>query len=173
MEEKLIVCLRMAGNKGKTKTITALADLLIPDPSMAINQANAEWRKPKFSQTQKIEKWPKKISEWNSDICVAVNVNIKEKEKRIGLCSGGDKPSEIREHLQFLKEEKCIIIFCACRSRNPTAGIVEKMAAESGYTLIWTAPYTDTTPPGNPLTQFQKELNQKKAKHLADFIDME
>jgi hypothetical protein len=48
--------------------------------------------------------------------------------------------------------------------------MVETMAEKYGYTLIWTAPYTDDIIWREEPTPFQKQLNRKKAEHLMDFI---
>jgi hypothetical protein len=104
----------------------------------------------------------KKISEWDYDICVAVD---DEKGRRIGLCSAGDIVSDIEGWLKFLEEQKCDIIFCACRIKEETVDAVEKMAGDA-YAIVWTAPYSADEP-----TEFQKKLNLKKADDLIEFID--
>ena len=169
MPAKLMICLRKCPDQGKSETIKALAEILMQD----IPLTKAKWYWPKqwlFAYKKKpeeMEKWSKKITEWPGDICVAVDVQ----GKRVGLCSHGDYLDVIHECLKFLQKQGCEIIFCACQTRGQTVNVIEKMAGKGGYTIIWTTPYTDNTPPGKKqLSPLQKYLNMKKAEHLSDFI---
>jgi len=170
LPQKLMICLRMYQNQGKSGTIRELAELLMPKPA----EANTHWHTPNFpnntmfkNMPKTIEEWLEKISKWKCDICVVVDA----KGKRIGLSSQGDKPDIIQKNLEFLVQEDCEIIFCACRSRNPTVKVVEDIAKKSGYTLIMTAPYSvNATLKKVDIKQLQEFLNMQKAKHLADFI---
>ena len=157
MANRLMVCLRYKARQGKSSTIKALAEKLMPKPE----KAAAQWYLP--------ESPPGDWSElsWDSDICVTVNI----KGKRTGLNSAGDVAEEIVEQLKFLADKNCSIIFCACRSKGDTVKAVEKMANKFNYTLIWTAPYTNhKQPPGMKPEEWQDYLNRKKAEHLEDFI---
>jgi hypothetical protein len=169
-KEKLMICLRQRPRQGKTGTIKALAEILIPNPPKV-----KEWYVPDFSKAEdygmpnEISKWSKNISEWPADwdICVAVDV----KGKRVGLNSEGDWSDDIKDYLEHLiKKQHCDIIFCASWTRGSTVEVVEAMAKKHGYTLIWTAPYTDGDTWKEKPTPFQKQLNRKKAEHLMDFI---
>ena len=169
MEEKLIVCLYGEEGRGKTHTLKILADnLLKNDPSKADN-----WIHPNPATREKFSKLAS-ISEWLNDICVEMTV----KGKRIGLNSDGDSPKAMRERLKIMAEN-CDIIFCACRAvahdnLGTLAAIkdtVKELAKESKkYHVVYTAPYTNDDPPGRNSTPLQKKLNQKKAKHLEDFL---
>ena len=145
MPEKMIVCLRKTGDQGKSGTIKALADLLMPDST-------------------EVSKMPQANGD---DICVALKVN----GKRVGLCSGSYNPYDIEEHLEFLLKKGSEIIFCTCWVRGKTVKAVEKAARKYGHTIIWTAPYTDNTPPRKEPTPLQEKLNRIKAEHLKDFLN--
>ena len=67
--------------------------------------------------------------------------------------------------------DKCGVIFCACHDRGDTIRVVEEME-KKGYTIIWTAPYTDF-PDSTEMTPFRNKLNKLKAEHLQDFICLE
>jgi len=152
--KKLMICLRKEGRKGKTGTIKALTEILMPNPAAM----NTKWHEPDTP--------PKNWKEWPWDICVAT----KAKGKFIGLCSFGDIPGPINSGLEFLGNQNCDIIFCACRTKGATVQAVRKKAKKFGYTIVWTSPYVDNAPPKDEPTQWQKYLNTKKAKHLEDFI---
>ena len=157
--EKLMVCLRGPAYKGKSASIKTFADSLIKKPL----EAEATWHLP---MREEIGKLKKKIVKWLSDICVSVDVN----GKRIGLLSAGDEPKVIKKYLPKLEKDKCKIIFCTSRTKASTTGVIKSIAKNNGYTLVWTAPYTDNTLPQEEPTQFQAALNSLKAKHLKEFI---
>jgi len=157
---KLMICLRMSHDSGKSGTIRALAELLMPNPAVA----NAHWFNPQLTP-QEINALPKNISEWEFDICVAVDV----RKKHVGLSSHGDYPDIVKDCLESLVKDKCEIIFCACRSRGQTVTEVENIAIKYNYALIMTVPYL-LIEPSQLKDKFKAILNMRKAKHLEDFI---
>ena len=166
MEEKLIVCLYREEGRGKTHTLKILADILLKD-----NSSDVEWIHPKFKPQNAGEQPPH-----TPDICVKMTIG----GKRVGLNSDGDDPDTIRKRLEAMTADNdiCDIIFCACRAGEQDnwgtlaafKETVEKLKQQSkNYTVVYTAPYTDGTPPEKE-TSSQKKLNRIKAEHLADFI---
>jgi hypothetical protein len=165
MAEKLIVCLYREEDRGKTHTLKMLADILLEKAP-----SNVEWHHPKPAAQEKFSKLAN-ISEWPNDICVEMTVN----KKRIGLNSDGESTKAMEDRLKIMAE-KCDIIFCACRAVDhdylgTLAAIKDTVKElEQKYTVVYTAPYTNDDPPGKNPTPLQKELNRKKAEHLADFL---
>ena len=151
---KLMVCLSKRGNQGKTKTIRALAELIIPNSKIA----KAQWHKPTVA--------PGSWQTCHGDICVATKA---KNGKLVGLCSHGDVATTIKDWLEFLGNQNCDIIFCACHTRGTTVKAVKDKAKKYGYTIVWTAPYTNDTAPAKTRA-WQEWLNKKKAEHLEDFI---
>jgi len=172
MPEKLMICARGIANSGKSETIIALAVKILSENT----NAKVKCHKPeKYEGEYKRDDFLKLLLEeinempsFKRDICVSIRT---DDNKCIGLNSGGDELSDIELYLTKLIDDKCDIIFCACRSKGETVEVVKRMAKKGGYTLIWTAPYTDNLLSGEkPTSPLQKCLNAKKAEHLSDFI---
>jgi len=152
LPEKFIVCLCNKSNSGKTQTLRNLAGILLSKPYECV-----DWFKPE-------ENPPRDVCERPWDIIVEIVL----KGKRCGICTRGDVTEEIKRDLPKMIKNNCKIIFCACRSRGTTANAVIKIAKDSKYTLVWTAPYTDNS---NNKT-LQEVLNRKKAEDLWGFIEL-
>jgi hypothetical protein len=156
---RYIICLRLDTLKGKTQTLVALANRLLPQSSQ-----QPDWINPADPPPVPLVLKP------TDDICVEVWI----RGKHIGLNSHGDLISYIKRDLTKLAEDKCDIIFCACQSEGKTLAAVEDVARKFDYTIIWTAPYYDNTPSSGakqPPSPFQNALNKLKAEHLEGLLE--
>ena len=156
-QEKFIVCLRGKAKQGKSESIITLMKLLLKKPKTKL-----ECYEPQLSGEEFLKQY---TDGW--DICGAIYYN----GKKIGINSAGDVPRDVRRQLKKLAEKNCDIIFCASRSKGDTVKEVKKIAKRYNA-LIWTSPYTADTPllKGVDSEQIHQCLNEKKAKHLAEFI---
>ena len=81
-------------------------------------------------------KAPDKTTE--SDICASINLS---NGKRLGIESLGDPGSEQPEWIDYLVENNCDVIVCACRTKGDTADTVANLV-NYDYDTIWVSPFT-------------------------------
>lgn len=81
-------------------------------------------------------KTPDKTTE--SDICAIINLS---NGKRLGIESLGDPGSEQPEWIDYLVENHCDVIVCACRTKGNTADTVANLV-NYDYDTIWVSPFT-------------------------------
>lgn len=81
-------------------------------------------------------KTPDKIIE--PDICAIINLS---NGKKIGIESLGDPGSEQPEWIDYLVENHCDVIVCACRTKGDTADTVANLV-NYDYDTIWVSPFT-------------------------------
>jgi hypothetical protein len=152
LPSKLIICLRRGANTGKTGTILALADILIPQSTRP-----PVWNTPRNTP---VKPYP-----------FTINVEVMAGKVKVGLDGQGDYPDDLYNRLDILANHGCDRIFCTCRSKGGGPAAVKSIAKKFGYAIIWTAPYTQEPPAGQKAPPpNQQALNDLKARHLTDFV---
>lgn len=81
-------------------------------------------------------KTPDKIIE--PDICAIINLS---NGKKIGIESLGDPGSEQPEWIDYLVENHCDVIVCACRTKGDTTDTVKNLV-NYDYDTVWVSPFT-------------------------------
>jgi hypothetical protein len=116
MKEKTIIVIKGGGNQGKSDTIRRISvELQRAYPSATVQ-----------------------ILIDLTDIKALITVG----EIRIGIESQGDPNSRLEESMyDFADNHKCDIIVCATRTSGSTVEIVEAVAEEYDYRIIWGTNY--------------------------------
>ena len=146
---KRIVCLQGTGDIGKAGTIIALIERLLPR-SMEL----PVWNIPELPPPQ-------------DELEAPLNVEVWVNGFHIGIDTEADYPYKLEENLTLLIEHECNLIFCTCRNHGYGPEFVKNIANKTGYSLVFTAPYTiktDHTPTD------EKAMQRKKAEYLEMFI---
>lgn len=95
----------------------------------------------------------------NYDIKLIIEIG----NKKIGIESQGDPNSRLEDSISsFAVTEKCDLIICASRSRGKTVNIVETVAIENDYEVIWVTNYRTGLN--------QSLLNEMSANHIFQLI---
>ena len=85
-------------------------------------------------------------------------------EKKVGIVSRDDMPELIERDMKLLPDD-CDFIVSAAHSRGNTCDMVEKIAHEKGYQLVWVSPlYADIH------SQFDDIVYSQCHKRNADFV---
>ena len=111
--KKTAIAVRGTAGIGKTPTIQRVFDKL-----------NVEGKAPDKTK--------------ESDICAINNLS---NGKKIGIESLGDPGSEQPEWIDYLVENNCDVIVCACRTKGYTVETVENLA-NYDYDTVWMSPFS-------------------------------
>lgn len=75
------------------------------------------------------------------DICAIIKLN---NGKKIGVASLGDPCSDQPKWIDYLVENNCDVIVCACRTKGDTVEIVTNLA-NYDYNIVWISPFTNNS----------------------------
>jgi len=104
------------------------------------------------------------IFEEKNDIKTIIEIAYKGKTVKIGIESMGDPYSRlVTEKLKDFISAKCDIIICACRTSGMTVNVINQVASENQYNLIFTSPYISSNN--------QDALNTLMAQHLLNLVE--
>lgn len=135
-----IIAIWNSGEKGKSSTVLALANLLLTQNP-----------KPKFIYSSK------DVNNLSVDFTLIIEIN----GKIIALESQGDPGTKLEKRLEtIVKKHNPNLIFCTCRTRGETIYAVEKTANNYGFETIWTSTHK--------VSKNHIKVNQIKAEHLLD-----
>jgi hypothetical protein len=136
MKEKIIVAVWGHANQGKSETIRNMTTLL-----RAVSGAQVE------------------VLFDGADIKIVITIG----KIIIGVESQGDPGSRLEESVNdFAANYKCDIIICASRTRGDTVHIVETVADDYGYGIIWVTNHRSG--------EHQDALNQLSAEQLLALV---
>lgn len=143
---KIIIALWHTGNKGKTKTLIELGNLLLIESTIL-------YCNNPIDENKKLSK--------NEDFTLVVELS----EKRICITSKGDPNSELKKRLQdMINDYNVDYLFCATRTKGETVSDIYNVSALNDYEILWTSTYHSDNEKD---TDFFNEL---KAKHLLDML---
>lgn len=145
---KRIIVLRHSANKGKTKTLIELGNLLLSEKNTELlcgdNFLNEN----------------KELSD-GRDFTLVVRCF----DKTIGIESQGDPSCGLKERLQkLIKKHNVDYLFCATRTKSGTVDDVYEVSKANNYEILWTSTYYSEN---ENSTRF---FNNLKAKHLLDLL---
>jgi energy-coupling factor transporter ATP-binding protein EcfA2 len=108
----------------------------------------------------------------NKDILMTAEVN----GVKIGVISAGDPKwvPNLEKSLNELKEEKCCVIYCACRicEFEEPAYVINKFCKNNCFKLIWTSTYRiDGVKSDEFIKNKHSLLNKQRAKELYELIE--
>jgi len=145
---KRIIVLWHSGNKGKTKTLIELGNLLLSEKDVDIVHCD--------KLVNKNGTLPK-----NKDFTLVLNLF----DKTIGIVSQGDPKSELMDRLQKTIDNYHIdYLFCATRTKGETVADVYEVSESNNYDILWTSTYHSENGYGIDF------LNNLKAKHMLDLL---
>lgn len=72
------------------------------------------------------------------DICAIIKLN---NGKKIGVASLGDPCSDQPKWIDYLVENNCDVIVCACRTKGNTVDNVANLV-NYNYNMVWLSPFT-------------------------------
>ena len=141
---KTIVVLRNKGDKGKTETLRAFANIIIST----------------YPELKEITPIPINVpTEHDFKLVVEINGKI------IGIESQGDPNSGLREKLELLaNKDQCDLILCSTRTKRDTVRAVNEIAQKYNYDKIWTSTYEIANKNNEQL------VNTLKGKHILELI---
>lgn len=149
---KRIIALWHSGDKGKTKTLTALGNLLLSEISTDKDIIICD------KSVKKNKKLPQ-----DTDFTLVVKIS----DKTIGIESEGDPNSGLKDRLQnMIDNYKPDYLFCATRTRGETVGDVYNISDSTNYEILWTSTYHSENTAKDNIDFF----NNLKAKHLFDLL---
>lgn len=112
-------------DSGKTSTLTILDELLRKKyPGMS--------GEPTYSTRGK-----------NKDFQVIYTLKVNGKDLCIGIKTDGDNGEAVYGDVGWLVDNKCEIIFCACRSYGSTVEAVKRFSEEADITFVKKVPEAD------------------------------
>lgn len=136
MTAKTIIAIRGHANNGKSATIRNITTLLEILPGATIQRLII-----------------------HTDIKVIISIG----KIVIGIESQGDPGSRLEESVNdFAANYKCNIIICATRTKGETIEIVENVADNYDYRIIWVTNHRSIAQ--------QEELNQLSAEQLVELV---
>lgn len=142
---KTIISVWHSGEKGKSGTIREFANLLLSEY-------------PNFKSKYPIPA----IKVKSGDFILIVEIN----GKNIGVISQGDPNTGLEKKLNnVIIEYGCELILCSTRTKGETVKIVQKVAKENEFQVIWTSTY-QIDDKSQHLT-----VNNLKAKHILELIN--
>lgn len=146
MNQKTVIAVWNAANRGKTETLRHLAQLITTKHFDDITIMNYQ------------------KSEVNRDFKMV----FKLRDKHIGIISEGDPQTGLRNKLDTFHH--CDLIICTSRTKGTTVDEVEEFCKANQSTLIWSQTYkVDGALKSNQT--IIDETNLLKAKHLLELIE--
>ncbi|MDR1896561.1 MAG: hypothetical protein LBR10_07215 [Prevotellaceae bacterium] len=144
---KRIIALWHSGNKGKTRTLIELGNLLLSDESCIIVE----------SLVGKNDKLPE-----NKDFILIVKLYDKV---IVGIDSVGDPGCNLKNRLkEMIDKHNVEYLFCATRTRGETVSDVYDISNARDYEILWTSTYHSDSETDIDF------FNKLKAKHLFDLL---
>jgi hypothetical protein len=145
---KRIIALWHSKNKGKTKTLIELGNLLLSENTSEFVYCS--------ELINKNEKLPK-----GKDFTLIIKLS----DKTIGIESQGDPNCYLEDRLQKIIDNYNIdYLFCATRTKGETVADVYKVSNSNDYEILWTSTYHNDNEND---TDFFNEL---KGKHLLELL---
>jgi hypothetical protein len=143
---KRLIVLRHSANRGKTRTLIELGNLLLSDEScVAIGSLlGKNDRLPENKDFKLVVEWHGKV---------------------IGIESVGDPGCNLKNRLaEMIDKHNVDYLFCATRTKSDTVSDVREISKTRNYEILWTSTYCSDSEMDIDF------FNKQRAKHLLDLL---